>query len=82
VKAPPGKTRITIRLDDDILDWLRQQAHHQGGARPLIDRAAHSAIAHVTIVCVPVGTVRLSGYTVTARAVLVSGQRAVSTAIA
>ena len=26
----PGKTRITIRLDDDVLDWLRDQAHSAG----------------------------------------------------
>ena len=24
---PQGKTRITIRLDDDILDWFRDQVH-------------------------------------------------------
>ena len=29
--APPGKERITIRLDTDILDWFRQQATNQGG---------------------------------------------------
>ncbi len=28
----PGKTRITIRLDDDVLDWFRQQAHLAEGA--------------------------------------------------
>jgi uncharacterized protein (DUF4415 family) len=28
---PPGKTRITIRLDDDIIEWFRQQANAQGG---------------------------------------------------
>jgi uncharacterized protein (DUF4415 family) len=30
---PPssGKTRITIRLDDDVLDWFREQAHLAGG---------------------------------------------------
>lgn len=28
---PPGKERITIRLDKDILDWFRQQASEQGG---------------------------------------------------
>jgi uncharacterized protein (DUF4415 family) len=28
---PAGKTRITIRLDDDILDWFRAQAHAAGG---------------------------------------------------
>jgi uncharacterized protein (DUF4415 family) len=26
-----GKTRITIRLDDDIIDWFRQQAEQSGG---------------------------------------------------
>ena len=29
--APPGKTRVTIRLDDDILDWFRQQVDDAGG---------------------------------------------------
>jgi len=28
---PPNKTRITIRLDADILNWFRQQVHAQGG---------------------------------------------------
>jgi uncharacterized protein (DUF4415 family) len=31
VKTPKGKTRITIRLDDDVLDWFRQQVHLSGG---------------------------------------------------
>ena len=31
VKSPPGKTRITIRIDTDILKWFRDQAHKQGG---------------------------------------------------
>lgn len=26
-----NKTRITIRLDTDILDWFRQQVHEAGG---------------------------------------------------
>ena len=26
-----GKTRITIRIDDDILDWFRHQVHRAGG---------------------------------------------------
>ncbi len=29
--APAGKTRITIRLDDDILEWFRHQAEVAGG---------------------------------------------------
>src|SRR6185503_3742737 len=28
---PPGKTRITIRIDDDILDWFRKQVNRAGG---------------------------------------------------
>ena len=29
--VPLGKTRITIRLDDDILAWFREQVHLSGG---------------------------------------------------
>ena len=29
--VPKGKTRITIRLDKDILDWFRQQVDAAGG---------------------------------------------------
>ncbi|MGF1500088.1 MAG: BrnA antitoxin family protein [Elainellaceae cyanobacterium] len=29
--TPPGKTRITIRLDDEVLEWFRDQAHDAGG---------------------------------------------------
>lgn len=29
--TPSGKTRITIRLDDDILAWFREQVHSAGG---------------------------------------------------
>lgn len=29
--VPPGKTRITIRLDNEILDWFRDQVDAQGG---------------------------------------------------
>jgi len=31
VAVPPGKTRITIRIDDDTLEWFREQAHRAGG---------------------------------------------------
>ena len=31
VPVPAGKTRITIRLDDDLIDWFRQQVHAAGG---------------------------------------------------
>jgi uncharacterized protein (DUF4415 family) len=29
--TPPGKTRITIRLDDEVLAWFREQVHVAGG---------------------------------------------------
>lgn len=31
VKSSPGKTRITIRIDADIIDWFRDAAHSEGG---------------------------------------------------
>jgi uncharacterized protein (DUF4415 family) len=31
LRAPGGKTRVTIRLDDDVLDWFRQQVDDAGG---------------------------------------------------
>ena len=29
--VPAGKTRVTIRLDDDLLDWFRDQVDKAGG---------------------------------------------------
>jgi uncharacterized protein (DUF4415 family) len=31
VRSPKGKTRITIRLDEDILQWFKAQVHEAGG---------------------------------------------------
>lgn len=31
VPVPKGKTRITIRIDDDILDWFRGEVEAAGG---------------------------------------------------
>ena len=31
VAATKRKTRITIRIDDDLLDWFRQQVEDAGG---------------------------------------------------
>jgi uncharacterized protein (DUF4415 family) len=31
VPVPKGKTRITIRIDDEILDWFREQVNAAGG---------------------------------------------------
>jgi uncharacterized protein (DUF4415 family) len=41
IKIPPGKTRITIRIDDDILEWFRRQAHTAGGGnyQTLVNKA-------------------------------------------
>jgi uncharacterized protein (DUF4415 family) len=27
MKTPPGRTRITIRLDNAVLGWFREQVH-------------------------------------------------------
>jgi len=37
----PGKTRITIRVDDDVLAWFRDQVHAAGGGnyQTLINQA-------------------------------------------
>ena len=46
--TPPGKTRITIRLDNDILVWFRQQVHRAGGGnyQTLINEALAEYIKH------------------------------------
>jgi uncharacterized protein (DUF4415 family) len=31
VPVPAGKTRVTIRLDSDILDWFRDEVDKAGG---------------------------------------------------
>ena len=31
VSVPKGKTRITIRLDNEILSWFREQVERAGG---------------------------------------------------
>ena len=30
-KLPPGKTRITIRIDNEALEWFRAKVDHRGG---------------------------------------------------
>ncbi|MBW4470743.1 MAG: BrnA antitoxin family protein [Stenomitos rutilans HA7619-LM2] len=41
-----GKTRITIRLDDDVSAWFREQVHAAGGGnyQSLINEALHQHI--------------------------------------
>ena len=45
--VPKGKTRITIRLDDDVLAWFREQVHASGGGnyQSMINDALHEFIA-------------------------------------
>jgi hypothetical protein len=31
VPLPSGKTRITIRIDDDVLQWFKERVHAAGG---------------------------------------------------
>jgi uncharacterized protein (DUF4415 family) len=31
IATPPGKTRVTIRLDNGVLDWFRNQVDETGG---------------------------------------------------
>lgn len=45
-RAPKGKTRITIRIDDDVLDWFRNQVEEAGGGnyQTLINNALREHI--------------------------------------
>lgn len=47
IKANLGKTRITIRLDNEVLDWFRAQVHAAGGGnyQSLINQALLEHIA-------------------------------------
>ena len=31
IRTPAGKTRITIRIDDGLLEWFKGQVHKAGG---------------------------------------------------
>jgi uncharacterized protein (DUF4415 family) len=46
VRAPAGKTRITIRIDEDLLQWFRKQVHQAGGGsyQTLINNALRKFI--------------------------------------
>ena len=47
VPVPRGKTRITIRFDDDVIAWFREQVHAAGGGnyQTLINLALREYIA-------------------------------------
>jgi uncharacterized protein (DUF4415 family) len=58
IPVDPGKTRITIRLDNTVLDWFRGKAHEAGGAsyQGLINEAL---LKHITAEQEPLeGTLR------------------------
>ena len=44
--TPPGKTRITIRIDNEILEWFRREADAMGGGnyQTLINEALRQYI--------------------------------------
>jgi uncharacterized protein (DUF4415 family) len=46
LRAPKGKTRITIRIDDDILEWFRAEVESAGGGsyQTLINNALREHI--------------------------------------
>jgi len=46
VKSPTGKTRITIRIDDDLLAWFKDQVNKAGGGnyQTLINQALREFI--------------------------------------
>jgi uncharacterized protein (DUF4415 family) len=48
VQPPPGKTRITIRIDTDVLNWFRTQVHQSGGGsyQTLINEALREYIQY------------------------------------
>jgi len=49
LSVPKGKTRITIRLDDDVLSWFRLQVEQAGGGnyQSLINQALRQYIRRV-----------------------------------
>ena len=50
--VPPatGKSRITIRIDDDVLEWFREQVNAAGGGnyQTMINAALREHIANRT----------------------------------
>lgn len=48
VELLPGKTRITIRVDTDVLNWFRQRVHETGGGnyQTLINEALREYIQY------------------------------------
>ena len=51
VPVPKGKTRITIRIDDDILAWFRDQVNAAGGGnyQTMINAALREHVENRTV---------------------------------
>jgi uncharacterized protein (DUF4415 family) len=49
IPVPKGKTRVTIRLDEDVVKWFRDQVEAAGGGnyQSLINDALRQHIARV-----------------------------------
>jgi uncharacterized protein (DUF4415 family) len=47
VRVPKGKVRITIRLDDDVLEWFKDRVEESGGGnyQSLINAALREHIS-------------------------------------
>ncbi len=48
VPVQPGKTRITIRIDTDLLNWFREQVNARGGGnyQTMMNEALRAFIRH------------------------------------
>jgi uncharacterized protein (DUF4415 family) len=48
VPVQPGKTRITIRIDTDLLNWFREQVNARGGGnyQTMMNDALRAYIRH------------------------------------
>ncbi len=48
VSSAAGKTRITIRLDDEVIDWFKDRVEEAGGGnyQSLINAALREHIRH------------------------------------
>jgi uncharacterized protein (DUF4415 family) len=46
VPTPKGKTRITIRLDNELVEWFKDRVHEAGGGnyQSLINAALHEHV--------------------------------------
>lgn len=50
IHVPPGKTRITIRLDKDLIGWFRSQVEAAGGGnyQTLINSALREYVREIS----------------------------------